>query len=192
MLWPLILPAQITFWLLLAVVASLTALAPRVNWKRGHAFNISLVVALLAFVPSCTGVMTILDAQRFGIFQYSSFTDIHDLRIQRFLPTQAQSIELEKYAWGHRAKYSITQSELTQILDGLWHKYGPSSATPRDKLDDGKTVTDESFKHVFHGLDWLLPPEAIEFRSPVERDGGGATYFFDPKTETAYHRAGYW
>jgi hypothetical protein len=34
--------------------------------------------------------------------------------------------------------------------------------------------------------------EAIRFYSPTEGDGGGATYFFDPASGTAYHRAGYW
>jgi hypothetical protein len=44
----------------------------------------------------------------------------------------------------------------------------------------------------FRGLEWPVLKNAICFGSPTEADGGGATYYFDPDSGTAYHRAGYW
>jgi hypothetical protein len=71
MLWPFVLPFQITISLLVALVALLTALAPIVKWKRGKMFGISLAFGCLAFIPSCMGIMAIIDSQRFGTFQYN-------------------------------------------------------------------------------------------------------------------------
>lgn len=44
----------------------------------------------------------------------------------------------------------------------------------------------------FADLKWPALKNPIEFHSPIENDGGGATYYFDATTDTAYHRAGYW
>jgi len=192
MLWPLVLPFQITFCVLAGLVALLTSFAPVLKWKCRAALGVSLGLAFVAFIPSCTGIMTIVDAQRFGVFEYDSFSEVDDFRVERFLPTQARGITLDKFAVGHRAKYSISESELRSYLDGLWHQYGEYSAIPRDELGDGASASAESFDYYFGDLGWPALENAIELHSPVESDGGGATYFFDPTTNTAYHRAGYW
>ncbi len=192
MLWPLILPFKIAFWLLAGLVAIVTILAPSLKWKRGKTFAIALLLAIVAFIPSCTGIMAIVDSQRFGLFQYDSFAQVNDERIERYLPTQARNITLEKYAAGHRARYSISESDLMAYVDGLWDQYGEYSATERDDLDDGAKVSPESFDLYFGDLGWPVLENAIELNSPREGDGGGATYFLDRSGGTVYHFAGYW
>lgn len=192
MLWPLVLPVQITIALLASQVALLTALAPIVNWKRGKMCGISLAFGCLAFIPSCTGIMAILNSQRFGIFQYNSVSEVNDVRVARYLPAKARNISLKTYPAGHCAKYSISKADLLSYLDGLWDKSGQHSAISRDQLHDGEPVSADSIDHVFADLTWPALKNPIEFHSPIEHDGGGATYYFDATTETVYHRAGYW
>ena len=191
MFWPLVLPVQITFWLVTSIVLLATVFAPALKWKRAKTFGIASLIGCLAFVPSCAGIITILDSQRFGVFEYDAYSDVDDFRIERYLPTAAKNITLEKFASGHRARYSISQLELTDFLDDLWNDHGRFSAISRDELCDGESITADTFQHSFADLGW--PPfNAIEYHSPVQGDGGGATYYFDPSTGTTYHRAGYW
>jgi hypothetical protein len=93
---------------------------------------------------------------------------------------------------GHRAKYSISKTDLLSYLDAIWDKYGQSSDIPRDKLPDGDRVSSDSIEHVFVGFKWPALKNPIEFHGPVGRNGGGATYYFDATTDTVYHRASYW
>lgn len=187
----MILPAEIAFWVLTAIVLLVTVFAPVMKWKRVKAFGIVSLLAVLAFIPSCMGIMATVDSQRFGVFRYDSYSEVDDFRIERYLPTQARDITLDKYFTGHRAKYSISQSELTDYLDGLWDRDGQYSAFARDDLNDGVTVSSDDFEYFFADLGWR-PFEAIEYHSPVQSDGGGAFYYFDPSTGTTYHCAAYW
>jgi len=193
MLWPIVLPFKITLGLLAAIVVLLTALASALKWKRGKVFGVASLVACLAFVPSCTGIMAIVDSQRFGTFQCENFADVNDFRIERYLPTQARDITLNKCAQGHQATYSISESDLRDYLDGQWDRYGQDSASSREELNDGSRVSADAYDFQFDYDDLGWPAfDAVRFHSPVEEDGGGAIYYFDPATGTAYHRAGYW
>lgn len=192
MLWPLVLPFQITISLLMALVALLTALAPVVKWKRGKMFEISLAFGCLAFIPSCMGIMALIDSQRFGIFQYHSPSEVNDLRVARYLPAKARSITLKKFPAGHYARYAISKADLLSYLDTLWDNDGPHSAISRDQLRDGEPVPVDYIDHVFADVKWPALKNPIEFHSPIESDGGGATYYFDATNEIVYHRAGYW
>jgi hypothetical protein len=192
MLWPLELPVKITFGLLVALVLLATVGSLRLKWAPRKTFVIASLFAFVGFIPSCAVVMKIVDARRFGIFQYASYDEVQDFRIERFLPTAARNITLEKTFIGHRAKYMISESELKSYIDGLWDAYGKYSAIPRSKLKEGESVKSEEIEMDFQDLNWPRMINAVRFHSPVEGDGGGATYFFDPTTGITYHRAGYW
>lgn len=192
MLWPIVLPAKITFWVLSGLVAIIVTISPVFGLKRGMAALVAGILACVVFIPSCTAVMSIVDARRFGVFHYDTYAEVDDFRIERFLPPGARDITLDKFSMGHRARYSISESELRAYVDGLWQQYGEYSAIPRDELNDGSAVTYDDFGSWFDGLDWEPMETAIQFRSPVEEDGGGATYLFDVESEVVYHGAGYW
>lgn len=192
MLWPLVLPFKITFWALLGFVALLTLVSPAFKWDRGRTFFVSALFACVVFFPSCAGIQSVLDAHRFGTFSYDAFHEVDDFRVERYLPTRARNITVEKFPMGHRAKYEITKPELVAYLDDLWRRAGENSATSRDDLDDGSVRSYDQFSHQFDGLNWPVLKTAVELHSPKQNDGGGATYYFDESTNTVYHRAGYW
>lgn len=191
MLWPYVVPVKIAFWSLLALVVLVTLLAPLVRWNRSKAFAISAVTALLAFIPLTGAIVQIMDASRFGRFEYATYDEVNDFRVERYLPPAAREIALLKYAGGYRTRYSITEEELTEYLDGLWDTYGQRSAVPRDDLGEGEPVSAETFEHEFRG-EWPNVEGTIQYHSPIEADGGGATYYFDRASGIAYQRAGYW
>jgi hypothetical protein len=192
MLWPFVLPLKITFYLMTGLVALLTVCAPIMKWKRATVFAYSTSVACIAFIPSCTGIKELIDAHRFGVFHYESFTEVQDMRIERFLPPKSRDITLEKNAMRHRAKYSLSEPDLKAYLDEQWDKYGEYSASSRDQLRDGESVSAEEFADIFGDLGWPPPRNITQMHSPMEADGGGATYYFEPGSGTVFHRAGYW
>lgn len=192
MLWPIVLPFKIAFWSLVGLVLLVTAFSPALHWKRGVTLLASTILACLAFVPSCAGIMAILDTQRFGVFHHDAYDSVDDFRIERYLPTEARNITLDKFAMGHRAKYSISESDFLNYLDRFWSKYSEGSAISREELSIDTRMTEDEFIQNFGDLDWVPLQNAFEYHSPVQRDGGGATYFYDRDAEIAYHRAGYW
>lgn len=163
-----------------------------VPFRPGTVFWFCSGIAFVAFIPSCAGIMSVLDAHRFGVFQYASYKDVRDFRIERYLPPAATKITLEKTPMGHRARYTILEADLNAYLDELWRAYGEASASSRDELGEGKPANVEEFEFAFAGLNWPPLQNALSYSSPVEPDGGGATYYFDPATSVCFHRAGYW
>jgi hypothetical protein len=192
MLWPIVLPVQLTFWIMLSMIVVSTLLAVALKWKPIRVFLGSIALAFVAFIPSCTGIMSVLDARRFGVFQYATYAEVQDFRIYRYLPVSAHSITLEKTAMGHRAKYSISEPEMRDYMDRLWKECGEGSAIARSDLNEGEIVKRDEIEYQFRELGWTPLTNAIRFHSPVQGDGGGAEYFLDASSGTAYHRAGYW
>ena len=193
MLWPLELSFKITFWSLVAIVVSATAIAPQFKWRRAKTVLISSTLAAIAFVPSCTGIMYLVDQTRFGYFEYMAFDEVKDFRVERYLPTAAKRIKIHKHANGYRAQYKISDGDFHSYLDGLWQQYGQYSAVKRGEMSgEGSPVSQEEFDLVFSDLDWKRPTGAIKYHSPSEADGGGATYYFDAGAGVAYQRTGYW
>lgn len=192
MLWPLVLPLKITFWSLIAIVAIVTVFAPQLKWQRAKTFLVSSTLALVAFIPSCTGVMYLVDEARFGSFEYPSFDDVKDPRAERYLPTTATQIKMHKHASGYRAQYRIAETDFHAYLDSLWKQYGQYSSVKRGEMSgEALPVSQEQLELVFSGLDWKCPSGAIEFHSPSEADGGGAVYYFDASAGVVFQRTGY-
>ncbi len=193
MFWNLVLPLRITFWTLIALVVVSTAIAPLLNWKRAKTFLITSALALVAFIPSCTGIMYLIDNAQFGYFEYNTFGDVKDFRVERLLPTTASQIKMYKRSNGYRAKYVISEVDLHAFLDNLWKQYGKNSPVQRSTLfGEGATVSSEELHRMFSELGWPPLTDAIEYHSPAEADGGGATYYFDASVGIVYQRTGYW
>ena len=192
MLWPVVLPFKITFWALTGFVITVALISPLLKWKRGKATLISMFIALLGFIPICAGVLSFLDSKRFGVFQYSTYSEVQDFRIERYLPPNARDITLDKFAMGHRAMYTITGDELIEFLDSLWAEADGRSAVSRLELENREPVPADHFDYSFDGLNWPIPETALHLCSPMQSDGGGADYYFDTRTNVVLQRAGYW
>lgn len=193
MFWPTVLPFKIAFWLLVVITITATVFAPSLKWKRKSTFLIGCALSAIAIIPSCTGIMLILDSSRFGLFEHSNYSEVKDFRIERFLPTSSKDIFLHKRENGHRAKYKISDDDFHLYLNNLWDLYGKYSAVKREEISgEGSLVTEKDFNMHFEDLGWKPLNNALKFHSPVEGDGGGATYYFDPDTGIAYHDVSYW
>ena len=193
MLWPVIVPFKIAFWSLTALVAFAVVIAPLLKWKTSKTFLVSTLLALVAFVPSCTGIMYVVDGMRFGNFEYATFADVKDFRAERYLPRSAAKIKMQKHANGYRAQYLISDASFHAYLDSLWNEYGKYSVVKRGEMSgDGEPASREELEHVFSDLGWNPLENAIEYYSPTEADGGGATYYYDASDGVAYQRTGYW
>ena len=152
-----------------------------------------MALATVGLIPSCTGIMFITDAFRFGRFEYSHHEMVDDFRIERYLPPTATSISLNKYAQGHQARYRILEPDLQAYVDSLWNQYGAFSVVKREEqTGERHPASLEIFEHDFQGLGWHPLGPTNRYLSPVEADGGGAVYYFAPASGMAYHRAGYW
>jgi hypothetical protein len=193
MIWPYVLPFKLAFWLLAGLVVTATVVAPSFKRKRSSTLGNSFLLALVAFIPSCIGIKFVVDNFRFGEFVYQNYTEVNDFRIERFLPPAATHITLHKHANGHRARYKIAEAEFHSYLDSLWEKHGAYSAVKRDEWsDESRIATLEGFEQELQTLGWEPLVNAVIYHSPVEADGGGATYYYDDEAGIAYHRAGYW
>lgn len=89
------------------------------KWKRLHVFLTVGVLCLICFLPLCGAIMRSMDAKRFGVFDYESFADVQDFRVERYLPPAATHITVDKYAQGFRARFTISRSDLDSFLDEL-------------------------------------------------------------------------
>lgn len=193
MIWPHILPIQITCGLLSLSVIAFTALASPRKWKRREAFFLYSGIAILAFIPSCTCVQMAVDAVRFGDFSYASYDDIPDFRSQRFLPSNATEIRMRKHSNGYLACYKLPIRDFEAYIDDLWNTFVKHSAHQRsDFQDEGNPLNPESFKDTFGCLGWDCPTNAIVYDSPSEGDGGGATYYVDAANGVVFQRTGFW
>lgn len=192
MLWPLILPFKITAAVFAVAIAILTLAAPRFQWRREPVFFYSFIVGIVAFAPSCAGIMSVIDSQRFGIFEYSTFADVKDFRVERYLPPAARDITLNKYGQGFRARFTISQAELDAELNAAWKEYGDRSATKRGGLRTQNPVSASSHEYNFGELDWPYISDMKEHHGPRAANGAGFTLWYSPSMEIAYERADYW
>ncbi|WP_372725247.1 hypothetical protein [Novipirellula sp.] len=193
MLWPVILPFQITCGVMLFVVLAYTAFPYPPKLTRAKAFVFGSAFGLIAFIPSCTGIMMAVDTVRFGDFHYDSYDDVPDFRSRRYLPEKATDIFMHKHANGYFARYELPERDFRSYLDELWQEYGQYSAVERGGfIDEGQVVDCKMFELRFGHIGWDCPAGSLVYYSPSEPDGGGATYYVDPNSNSITQRTGFW
>lgn len=192
MLWPLELPVKITIGLTITIIILATIVAVMCKRNPLGVFLTSTAVSIVAFVPSCSAIMTVVDSLRFGEFEYQSPAEMDDKRAERYLPLQAQEITIHKMANGFRAKYRISEEELRKFVDGLWDRYSEDSAVKQSEFLYGSKVKPDEVDAAFSEMGWGRLERPIQYSSPVEADGGSSTFYFDRATDMVYQTAGYW
>ena len=192
MFWPIVLPFKITACILLALTVLVTLAAPLMKLRRTPAFFGALLLSLLAFVPSCAAIMGIVDQKRFGVFDYATFNDVNDFRVERYLPPAASDITVDKYAQGFRARFSISQTELDAYLDSVWDSYGDQSVVERGEMSVMDIVDSESHELIYGDLGWPHLEDATELYGPTAGNGAGFSVWYSPTKGVAYQRGSYW
>ncbi|MAT69151.1 MAG: hypothetical protein CMJ58_06460 [Planctomycetaceae bacterium] len=193
MFWPLILPLQITSALLIAFVALAVANAPRWKRTRRAMFFGSTAIAILGFLPLCFVVAWVVDSFRFGESHYAQASRVDDKRVGYYLPPTATEITLLTRGNGYHARYRISRDELTEFLDAAWANADDANPDDREQLaNSGREIDQRQFAHWFEAVEWPLPPRAVCLYGPIEPDGGGAIYYFDPAAGVVFQSTGYW
>lgn len=194
MLAPLVLPLQITV-AIFAVVWIGAALVLKTP-KRMASLTLA---AMLLFIPSCAGIMAIVDAVRYGRFDYPSAADIpRDGYIE--LPESAVKIALYRHASGHRARFSIDTESLRTWIDerrsqrpDLNHAHDDDEWTAStDQSPDGLRLKQEIFSRRFPDTGWLYDPKLVELHVSRSDRGGGYTVWHNPASGDTYLSAAYW
>ena len=152
MLWHFVLPFKVTFWTLATLLGAAVLIAPVLRAKRSRMFLWGFPMVLLAFIPSCSIVMNIMDRSRFGIFDYDASQNIGDVRVERYLPPAARELTIDKYARGYRARFQIEPDLLEDWFDGVWDRYGEYSVdakVPPQFLSLTREAFDAEFGDMF-------------------------------------------
>ncbi|TWU22966.1 hypothetical protein Pla52o_24990 [Novipirellula galeiformis] len=136
--------------------------------------------------------MEVLDTKRFGVFDYETFDEVDDFRVERYLPPDATNITVDKYAQGFRARFKISQTNLDAYLDQVWRSYGDQSVVERGEMSAMRVVDEESHDLYYGDLGWAHLGDATEVYGPMARNGAGFTVWFSPSKGIAYQRGSYW
>jgi hypothetical protein len=196
MLWPLALPAQLTL-ALMAIVWVVT-----IPWLTKKSWTGLLVVpawGFWLFVPTCLLMMTAMAPFRFGLFEYAEYAAIGDEHVCRSLPTSAKAIVVDQQEFRNRARYQISLDDLKAWHEARWTasdwstNEGISSRAPADRpqRSDNRNPQAEEFAHLFGGLSWSMPDDAVQYSGPATSRGAGYTIWYSPSQEVAYHYTSY-
>ncbi|QDV61143.1 hypothetical protein [Crateriforma conspicua] len=196
MLAPLVLPFQITFaaFAVLWCVGALTLQKPkRIAWLT--------LAAVLLFIPSCVGVMALVDLQRYGRFDYASASDIPDDGYIE-LPAPATDITLYRNGAGHWAKFTIDTPSLRSWIDerrslrpdlNQHHDDDEWLSTASDRQrPDLLELNKQIFGNRFPDTGWTYGPSMLQVHVSRSDRGGGYTVWHVPSTGDSYISAGYW
>ncbi|MDA7893893.1 hypothetical protein N9B38_03175 [bacterium] len=191
MLWHLVLPFKITFWTLGIALGIAVLAAPALQKKRSRIFLWGFPMVLVSFIPSCSLVMHFVDKSRFGVFEYDVTQTISDPRVERYLPTDAREVTVDRFASGYRARYLIESDVLEDWFDAVWEEFGEYSVNGKSP-PEFITVTNEIFDRKFSGLGWPRPSEVVFYQGPIAENGAGFAIWYDAETGFAYETATHW
>lgn len=192
MLWPIMLPLKITLAIFVVIVVVVPLILTRFRCKLPKTFAFTFLISCLSFIPSCVGIQSVIDQQRFGVFDYAQFSDITDAHVLLWLPSTAKSITVEQFASGFRAKYKISQDDLDAHFDQQWNRYGSQSMSTREEAANGQPVAASVLEHEFGSLNWKTYDDVVEYQSPVAANGAGYSIWYSPSQGIAFQSAGYW
>lgn len=194
MLWPFVLPFQITVALMIALIIGLFWFGKRRKWQAGNSDIAAICLPPLLFIPSCVATTYVVDFFRFGTFHYPDHDAIDDFRVERYMPPAATDITVFKHysGNGYRARFTISQQDFDAWHGEFWDKYGEYSNMDRAE-DDGKAASDpDNFHRWFGEFNWSLPTDAVSYRSPGASNGAHYNVEYSPTQQVAFLTSCYW
>ena len=199
------LPFLLTVILLGAVVVIVGAIS-----RRPNAFAWAMLASIVGFIPSCTGIMYVIDQFRYGQFDYAISTEAPEDGYLEFPPT-ARNLTVFRSAPGHQAKFEIETQDLKKWIDEMrakrpelnqidggetWESEDSKIAT-RDSinaslLSEIARGRGELFEKHFAHTGWIFNTKTKEFFVTRSGRGGGYRIWHEPGTNTAIMNAYYW
>ncbi|MBL9147840.1 MAG: hypothetical protein JNM94_04030 [Phycisphaerae bacterium] len=184
MCYPFVLPAQVTFLLLVLSVIVAILVAPKAGARRWAAGVATGLVGVFLFVPTCIGVGFALDPIRYGEFHYATAKEAGERHGR--LPPQAVDITLHAYASGHDARFTIDEDDLRE----WWRTFPPSTYSgPQPSTPEAVA---ESLPSHFGRYGWTPPRDTVVFEGPRAANAAGFTIWYSPSERVAYLSAAYW
>lgn len=192
MIWSLILPFKITCVVLVVLVILANVVAPLLRWKRLPVLGLSLVAAAVAFLPSFLVIMGVVDLVRFGTFYHSTFDEVDDPLVELFLPPDATDITIYKNSVRFRARYTISQADLTKHVNSMWAKHRQQATNTSAEATLGtpsETTWSENARDPISSPPLTNP---LVYEGPVAVSGAGFTIWYSVEDGVAYQEANYW
>ena len=184
---PIVLPVQITFFVMIALVIGLPIVFRRFT-KRPVLASIGSCAVL--GLPLLFLVGAIVDSIRYGEFHHTHASKLNDGYVQ--LPTDASDITLHKYASGHELKFKTTRASLESWMEALTEKRREySDATPFE-LEEPSEFDVQEFDNLFGDHAWRFPDDATVYRGWRSGRGAGFDVWYSDTKLTAFIHAGYW
>jgi hypothetical protein len=197
MFWFIDLPILVTSLTLAAAVIAATVTAPRFRWRRGRVFGWGMLLAMVAFVPSCTVVMTAANAVRFGVSRYENYDAIWEPKFKQWLPEEATDIVMNRRINGYEARFRIDRAALDRWFDrcGTNAKGTTNTQTEPAVARFFGAEDAEELERGF-GADGNWQPSAdakwINFVGPQWSKAAGTWIHFDEKSGIAYQSSVFW
>ncbi len=192
MLHFIMLPFEITSVLFAIIVVGLC-----LKFRRAKARLLIVFAAAILFIPSCIGIMSIVDHYRYGRFEYSTAADIPKNDTNRHVSTPAGATDIVLYINGscHRMKFSIAPGEL---MDWVAELRGGTQESPEPLADNEMILSDQEkavmaeyerkeFESRFDGVGWIYDPAMRQYKI------GSYRIWHVPDSDVAYlSSSGYW
>ncbi|WDQ15426.1 hypothetical protein [Rhodopirellula sp. P2] len=195
---PLVLPFQITVaaFAVLWCLGAMTLRSPkRISWLT--------LAGMLLFIPSCVGVMAVVDLQRYGRFDYANASKVpRDGYIE--FPADATDIILYRNGAGHWAKFAIDTPSLRSWVDerrslrpdlNQHHdddEWLPKLGGPQWQQQHMIELSQQVFSDRFPDTGWIYDPSMLEVYVRRSDRGGGYTLWHVPSSGDTYISARYW
>jgi hypothetical protein len=192
MFWFIIMPYNITFLMLAGIVISATIAAPRYGVKRRPVFWWGTFIAFFTSIPTCAATLKIVDHFRLGEFTYSSFQEVNDWRVERYMPDGATDITMLKTYNGYHAKYKIDKHSLESWIEKFLHVNWPKYRGSGIGSDDYLEIEYAWFELVFCDTGWKLPKDVIRCKSASSGNGAGFQVWYSESEGMAYEISAYW
>ncbi len=138
------------------------------------------------------GIGLIVDAIRYGQFEYRTAAEIDDPYVE--IPHNSTEITLHKYASGHEVRFTSEQEDLVTWMHSVVNRRQQlANATPFEKYqalkgDDLQRLWD----HDFGRRHWPMPDDVVRYQGSRSARGSGFDVWYSPSSRTGYVRAGYW
>jgi hypothetical protein len=193
---PLVLPFQIT-----AAIFVVLWCAGALLLRTPKRIAVLSLASVLLFIPSCVGVMMIVDLLRYGRFEYKTTAELpHDGYIE--LPADATNITPFRKGAGHWARFTIDTPSLRAWVDerrslrpdlDISHDENEwASQNERPEWPRTLELNQQIFANHFPGTGWTYDPSMIQVYVSRSDRGGGYTLWHVPSTGDTYISAGYW
>ena len=192
MLWWAVSPFLIACLLspLLAIATLILARKRGMRWL--YSVVLSVVLSVISFIPLCIVAYVIMSPFRFGEFHADNFDSVAFPRVQVYLPQSASDITMVTNSHNHHTRFTISENDLNKSIESLWGTHGKRSPMTRGESAFADPVVYDGDNPTLRHLGLSSGQSCLHYEGPYQGDWGGPTLWYDPVSQTAWQRVGYW